>query len=226
MVSRIKKIIARGKIKNPNKPGIILLKNRFVEIAVEKYHSLLMSVKKDSTFTDVDTLFMCSLFPQRVLDLVIKELRPKSVLDVGCGVGNSLKYYLDSNIDALGIENSSIAISRSPVKEKIIKHNLKKILNLNKEFDLVWYFEVIEHIHPDYENNFLKTLTNHSNNILISAARPGQGGHGHFNEKEPGYWINKFGKLGYQFDENFTLKVRSTMDNHSENLLFFTKNNL
>jgi hypothetical protein len=57
---------------------------------------------------------------------------------------------------------------------------------------LVCCFEVIEHILPGFENAFLNTLMNHSNNILISAARPGHDGHGHFNEKESAYWISKF----------------------------------
>jgi len=220
---RIQQIIEREKLKHPDKSGFNLLKGRLLEIIRNKLNQLEMSIKKDSTFKSADELFMCSLYPKKVLEIVINEIHPKSVLDVGCGIGNSLKHYLNNNIDSWGIENSSTAISNSLVKERIIKHNLKRTLNLNKEFDLVWCFEVIEHIHPDYESNFLKTLCNHSKKILISAARPGQGGHGHFNEQEPEYWIDKFSKLGYKYDRDFTLKVRSNKENHADNLLFFIK---
>ena len=223
MIKRINKIVQREKIKHPDKSHVGLLINRFFQIVFEKSTNLITKLKKDSTFTSNAELFMCSLFPQRVLDIVIDELRPKSILDVGCGVGNSLKYFLNFKIDALGIENSSIAISNSLVKEKIVKYNLKRPLNLNRKFDLVWCFEVIEHIHPDYEKHFLSTLTNHSEKILISAAKPGQGGHGHFNEQEPEYWIRKFSDLGFRYNEYFTLKVRNTFENHAENLLFFEK---
>jgi SAM-dependent methyltransferase len=223
LVKRIQQVIEREKLKHPGKSVINLLKGRLLEIIRNNFDQLIMYLKKDSTFKSADELFMCSLYPKKVLEIVIDEIQPKSVLDVGCGIGNSLRHYLSNNIDAWGIENSSIAISNSLVKERIIKHNLKRPLNLNKEFDLVWCFEVIEHIHPDFESNFLKTLCNHSKKILISAARPGQGGHGHFNEQEPEYWINKFNKLGYKYDDVFTLKVRSTMENHADNLLFFIK---
>lgn len=88
---------------------------------------------------------------------------------------------------------------------------------------MVWCFEVIEHIHPDYEEVFLDNLIRHSNKILISAAKPGQGGHGHFNEQEPEYWIKKFKELGYNYNVNFSEKVRATKDNHSENLMYFER---
>ena len=135
---------------------------------------------------------MCSLFPQKVLDIIINELHPKSALDVGCGCGISLDYFIKNKIDAVGLENSSKAIEKAFNKEKIIKHNLNKAFSINRDFDLVWSFEVIEHIHPDFELTFLNTITNKSPVIIISAARPGQGGHGHFKKQLPEYWIEKF----------------------------------
>ena len=92
---------------------------------------------------------MCSLLPIKILDQVIKEFHPLSILDVGCGTGVSLEYFLQHNIDATGVENSKLAIKKSNVSEKIIRHNLKKELNLKQKFDLVWSFEVIEYIHPN-----------------------------------------------------------------------------
>ena len=125
---------------------------------------------------------MCSLFPEKIIDEILNEFHPKSILDIGCGTGVSLKYFLNQNINATGVENSKLAIKQSNIANKIIRHNLKKELNLKKKFDLVWSFEVIEHIHPQYENIFLNTLIRHGDRVIISAARPGQGGHGHFNE--------------------------------------------
>ena len=53
----------------------------------------------------------------------------------------------------------------------------------------MWCFEVAEHIHSKYVSSLLDTLTNHGNRILLSAARPGQGGLGHLKEQPPDYWI-------------------------------------
>ena len=223
MINRLKRIIAREKIKYPNRPSLYLLINRFTQILLDKFKNFKMLLSKDSTFTSDSEMFMCSLFPKKVLKIVIEELKPASVLDIGCGVGRSLEYFLNFDIEAIGIENSAIAISKSPVKEKIIRHNLKHHLNLKRSFDLVWCFEVIEHIHPDYEEIFLHNLTSHSSKILISAAKPGQGGHGHFNEQEPEYWLQKFKRLGYNYNEEFSNKVKAIKDNHAENLLFFER---
>ena len=224
MYKRLLRVIKREKIKYPNKSKFEILSVRFIEMTKAKLSQIAMDVKKDSTFTSSDDLFMCSLFPKKVLDTVLLELKPKSVLDVGCGVGISLEYLINNNIDAWGIENSTLAISNSKVKSRIIKHNLKKVLNLNKKFDLVWCYEVIEHIHPKYEEFFLTSLMNHSDKILISAAKPGQGGHGHFNEKEPAYWIERFKKMGYIYDHKFTSRVKTPMEADSENLLYFIRN--
>ncbi len=223
MLERVKRIIAREKINHPSRPAIILLIQRLIALIDIKKEQIIINYRKDGTFSSQKDLFMCSLFPKKVLDIIILELKPSSILDIGCGTGVSLMYYLNNNIDALGVENSAIAIAQSPAKEKILKHNLNKELNLQKQFDLVWSFEVIEHIHPDYEFNFLKTLTNHSNRIILSAARPGQGGHGHFNEQEPEYWIKKFNLLGYKYESELSEKLKKTEETHAENLLCFKK---
>lgn len=223
MIKRLKKIIEREQIKHPKKNKLSLLINRFAEIQKERYKNWKMLVMKDSTFTSDSEIFMCSLFPKKVLDIVIQDLNPSSVLDVGCGVGKSLEYFYYHKIESIGIEQSSKAIAKSSIKEKIRRHNLKHQINLGRTFDLIWCFEVIEHIHPKYEEVFLRNLTVHGNKILISAAKPGQGGHGHFNEQEPECWIIRFQNLGYKYNEKFSDKVKNSKENHSENLMFFER---
>ncbi len=53
----------------------------------------------------------------------VKEFKIKSVLDVGCGEGHSLKYFLDLGCDVLGVEGSSQAIKDSVISDKIVKHD-------------------------------------------------------------------------------------------------------
>ena len=166
---------------------------------------------------------MCSLSPTALVDLIIEKFQPKTVLDVGCGTGVSLQYFLAQGMEAVGLENSKLAIARSPVSKEIIRHNLKKKLKLRQKFDLVWSFEVIEHIHPQFEGIFLNTLVNHSDRIIISAAVPGQGGHGPFNEQLPEYWIRRFSDLGFKFNAEITGYFRSIQGISSENILIFEK---
>lgn len=225
MIHKLAYIINTEKAKKPKSPEILLLLQGLFSGIGRKINSLSMSIKKDSTFSSNVDLKICSLLPAKVLEIIISEINPKSVLDVGCGTGASLSYFLENDVEAKGLENSDYAIENSPVKEHIYKHNLNKPYLSDKQYDLVWSFEVIEHIHPKYEATFLNTLVNHSHQILISAAIPGQGGHGHFNEQEPQYWINKFKELGYIYDDDFSRKLQSTGDAYVENILFFKKLN-
>jgi 2-polyprenyl-3-methyl-5-hydroxy-6-metoxy-1,4-benzoquinol methylase len=225
ITSRIQQIIQREKFKNPQHNALFLLLGRvFSVIAIRLKHSIL-KLRKDSTFKSAEEMYMCNLFPKKAIDIVISNFEPESVIDIGCGQGISLKYFIDNKIDAIGIENSKLAISLSPVKSKIIRFDLRKELNLKKEYGLVWCFEVIEHIHPKYETNFLKSLINHSKIIILSAAKPGQGGHGHFNEQKPQYWIEQFSKYNFIYDECFSKQLQSIDDMHCENLLCFKYKN-
>jgi SAM-dependent methyltransferase len=220
---RLQRIIDRGRKEKPGYPGILLLLHGLIAGSRRRFNGFIINFRKDSTFTAEKDLYMCSLFPKKVLDLIIAELKPGTVLDVGCGTGVSLEYFLKYGLKGTGIENSLIAISKSPVKENIIRHNLNKEIDLRMNFDIVWCFEVIEHIHPDFEGKFLRTLANHSNTIILSAAKPGQGGHGHFNEQLPEYWIRKFSELGYLYNNKFSESLQMTGENHAENILCFSK---
>lgn len=220
---RYKKVIELAQQNNPEKSYIQILFEKVIKKTRIKYDHLRSILLKDSTFLEPDDLYMCSLFPAKIIDQVINKFHPQSILDVGCGTGVSLQYFLQKNIDAVGVENSGIAIKKSSVGEMITRHNLKKELNLKKKFDLVWCFEVIEHIHPQFEAVFLNTLVVHSDRVIISAAKPGQGGHGHFNEQLPDYWIKRFSDLSFKLNAEMTACLRNIDETHAENILVFEK---
>ena len=106
----------------------------------------------------------------------------------------------------------------------IVEHNLNKELNLGKKFDMIWSFEVVEHIHSKYITNLMKTFSNHSDKIVLSAAPMGQGGDGHFNEQSDSYWINLFQKYGYKFNENITNNIRKIDELFAKNIMVFERN--
>ena len=63
----------------------------------------------------------------------------------------------------------------------------------------------------------MNNLIVHSDKILISAAQPGHGGHGHFNEQLPAYWVQKFKNLGYYYNENWEYQFNP----HTNDLVFY-----
>ena len=224
LILRLSVFLKREQTNKPGKSVLFLVFNRLLEKATKQLRDWWhFKLKKDSTFNKETEMFMCSLFPKKVLDAILMHYKPSKVLDLGCGQGVSLKYFLSNGVDGVGVENSSLAIQKSGIADKIVKFNLNNELDLKKDFDLVWCFEVIEHIHPKFEKNILKTLTRHAPIVVLSAARPGQGGHGHFNEQLPEYWIEKFHNLGVSFDGEFSNTIQALEETHCENLLCFVR---
>ncbi len=178
---------------------------------------------KSGIFIAEDEMPLCSLFPERMLSKVIARFNPKSVLDVGCGTGRALEFFLSKGIDAVGIEGSVIARAKSLYPGRIIPCDLRKPVDLGRKFDLVWCFEVAEHIHSRFIDAFVQTMARHAPVIVMSAAPPGQGGEGHFNEQPKDYWIAKVAEAGFKLDTEATAELADTREFYSDNIMVFVR---
>lgn len=141
--------------------------------------------------------------PKIILPLVLDLINPKSVLDVGCGIGTWLSVAKDSGIsDVLGVDGDNVdrgLLSMYLFEREFESYDLTNLLELSKKYDLCICLEVAEHL-PEYAaNTLVKSLKEHSDVILFSAAIPGQGGQNHLNEQWPEYWADKFVQYGYVF---------------------------
>lgn len=129
----------------------------------------------------------------------IKLYSPKSVVDIGCGLGTWLKVFADNNItDLVGYDGAHLDMSKVEIpKEMIITTDLEKEIISKRRFDLAISLEVAEHITPKNASTFVKSICNLSQTIVFSAAIPWQGGQNHLNEQWPSYWQDLFFKNGY-----------------------------
>ncbi len=178
---------------------------------------------RTGVFVSQDELGMCSLCPVLKLEKILELVRPKSVLDAGCGVGKTTVYLAQRGLDVLGLEASKVAIRASERPDLIRRHDLKVPLDLKKKFDLVWCFEVAEHIHPAFTNTFVDTLTRHAGVVALSAAPPGQGGEGHFNEQPQNYWVKKFSERGFGLQGEWTTTIQRIDEFYSKNMMVFVR---
>lgn len=134
-----------------------------------------------------------------IADILYAHFQPRSVIDVGCGIGIYMEEFLRLGAEVIGYEGSAAALKESRLPEKIIIHDLSQPLRWQREYDLCICLEVAEHLFPEDADTLADTLSTASNNIVFTAATPGQGPRsiGHVNEQPHDYWIEKFAARGF-----------------------------
>jgi cyclopropane fatty-acyl-phospholipid synthase-like methyltransferase len=136
---------------------------------------------------------------REILPYLLELIQPRSVLDVGCGVGSWLYIFKEFGIEnVFGIDGPWVDKNQLEVPiENFLSVDLNKGVDLSRTFDLVMSLEVAEHINEEFSDKFVESLINHGSIILFSAAVPLQGGAHHVNEQWPEYWVKKFRERGY-----------------------------
>lgn len=136
---------------------------------------------------------------QSVLPLISELLRPKSVVDVGCGTGAWLKVFQELGVEEiLGIEGEYIKKQKTYIpKANFLYHNLEEDLKIDRRFELAISLEVGEHISERAAPTLVNVLCRLSDIIMFSAAVTGQEGTMHINEQFPEYWASLFMEKNY-----------------------------
>lgn len=131
----------------------------------------------------------------------------RSVLDVGCGDGKLLASVrrVAPGVRALGIDGSpaAAAAARSRgVDARVLDLAGARRAAVEAEaraigrFDLAVSLETVEHLPPWHSGKLLR-LVARAPVVAFSAARPGQGGTMHVNERPLEHWVRRFRKMGY-----------------------------
>ena len=138
----------------------------------------------------------------KVLPHVLELVKPKTVVDVGCGIGTWLSVALRLGVEQVrGVDGDYVERNQLLIPtERFTAANLAKGFNLptgETKFDLAMSMEVAEHLPASDADGFVARLTSLSDAVLFSAAIPKQGGTGHINEQWPTYWSKKFAEQGF-----------------------------
>jgi SAM-dependent methyltransferase len=164
-----------------------------------------------------------------VVPLAQGLVHPESVLDVGCGVGTWVAEWASRGVtDVLGIDGEYVEKSALQVPTANFQSvDLRKPFSIGRRFDLVQSLEVAEHLDESCADTFVQSLVSHADNILFSAAIPGQGGVHHVNEQWLTYWVEKFSRFELKhFD---VIRPAIWMDRrvkrwYRQNILLFSRN--
>jgi SAM-dependent methyltransferase len=136
---------------------------------------------------------------RRVLPHVIELLSPKSIVDVGCGVGTWLAAAQELGVsDVLGIDGPYVDRRMLQIpQESFHVADLRQPLDIGRTFELALCLEVGEHLPEHAADQLVTSLTVLAPAVLYSAAIPRQGGENHINEQWQSWWVERFRNRGY-----------------------------
>ena len=146
--------------------------------------------------------------PTEIVPYIFDLFKPRSVVDVGCGLGTFLHVFKQQGVDRIiGIDGSWVNPADLYIdKSEFIQIDLESKFNLGQQFDLVLCLEVVEHLSPESARTAINNLVSLGKVIIFSAAIPHQGGQNHLNEQEFKFWQNLFLDHGYHFYDAFRSK--------------------
>jgi SAM-dependent methyltransferase len=139
---------------------------------------------------------------RQIIPILLKWIKPASVIDVGCGFGAWLAVFEELGVrDLWGVDGEwlkPLAHKFAIPVEHFIVHDLSRPLVLDRTFDLAVSLEVAEHLPAGSAEVLVDSLVKLAPAVLFSAAIPGQDGVNHVNCQWPEYWARLFEKRGYR----------------------------
>ncbi|KNC81971.1 hypothetical protein SARC_05735 [Sphaeroforma arctica JP610] len=124
-----------------------------------------------------------------------------SLYDFGAGVGRYVNFYREGDIDALGFDGN-LGVEEY-TQGKVINRDFtsNELLNELQPREVVTCFETGEHVPKSKESSLLDIVSGLSTRMVVmSWAKPGQGGVGHINLQKLDYIIAEMDKRGCVFD--------------------------
>jgi len=138
---------------------------------------------------------------------------PTSILDVGCGAGYLLEYFINGGIDCRGVDGSPAALAalRPDIRARCYRVDLglrPASPDPDIAVDLAVCVEVAEHI-PEPLLPVCLSWFSAARRLLLTAAPPGQRGNHHVNCRPPYYWIGALAAIGFRHDGPLTEKWKA-----------------
>src|SRR5262245_31577070 len=146
-------------------------------------------------------------FFNHIADELVRSLKPRTVLDVGCAIGFLAEAFWRRDVLAYGIDVSEYAISQVPEDLKGFCAVRSVIEPLPEHFpltfDLLTCIEVLEHMPSDEGKKAIKNIANKTRSILFSSTPHDLTEPTHVNVRPVIYWLEAFAEVGFYPDLRF-----------------------
>lgn len=150
-------------------------------------------------------------------------LNPRTVLDIGCGVGHLVYYLRKLGIEAYGIEVSKYALSKanSGIRKYLTNGDILNLPYKDKQFDTTVSINVLEHINTNKLSRALNECNRVCRRYIIHKIYTEENSwikryHGsdpsHVSVYKRIWWSNLFKRLGYQEAQIFYPTLPSFME--------------
>ena len=141
----------------------------------------------------------------------------RSVVDVGCAIGDIVQGFEDSGKISWGMEGSEHAKVHA-VTDNISFHDFRDKQKFHEWFDLCTCLEVAEHIETEYVSIFISNITTLAPKLLVSIAPPGQLGTNHHTLEPIEWWDNCFSMVGFIRDDSVSDKIKGLWEKDPRHL--------
>ncbi|XP_045178406.2 uncharacterized protein LOC123538394 isoform X3 [Mercenaria mercenaria] len=145
----------------------------------------------------------------KLVPVLANFFRDKYVASFGDGPGRYKQLLLDT-----GLLKGYDAYDGAPFSEKTSKGRVRYLdLTLPQYglplYDWIMSLEVAEHIPQEFESIYLDNIVRHAKEgVILSWAKPGQGGFSHVNTRPFEYVKDAFEKLGFEHDPENSAKLK------------------
>lgn len=138
---------------------------------------------------------------------------PESLVDIGCGAGDLIAYLHDHyGVRVAGLERAAAAIEMAREKNlEVRQFDIEtQVTPAYTGADVAVCMEVAEHVSGEASDFLVRLICDISEQILFTAAPPGQPGNGHINCQPREFWIKLFDRHGRIYDNYATRKLSQT----------------
>jgi GT2 family glycosyltransferase/SAM-dependent methyltransferase len=138
-----------------------------------------------------------------VADEIVRQLNPRTVLDVGCAKGFLVECLRDRGVEAYGFDVSEYAISEVRPDIKPYCWVGSATNGISKNYDLITCIEVCEHLSESDAQEAIRQMSVHADRILFSSTPSDFTEPTHVNVRPVIDWLRLFAQFSFTPDQVF-----------------------